>query len=1078
MAIDISSTTRRIVYTGSAGVGPYAFAFEVLAQTDIAVYFNTTELTLTTDYTVSISGDGTGSVTIVVGTNVPSTPTASDRITIVGDRTIQRTTDFTTGGPLFATSLNDEFDSQTIFVQQILEQSDRSLRAPNTDPTTIDMTLPLNTIRANKTLAFDADGNPVTGEIVGNWRGDWAASTAYSKRDLVKDTTNNNVYICITAHTSSGALPLTTNADYAKWNLMVDAASASGFADEAEEWATKTDGIVESTDYSSKAWSIGGTGVTTTSGKGAAKEWATSTGAAVDTSEYSAKEYAQGNLTASGGSAKAWAEDASSPDGTSTKSAKTHASEAATSASNASSSASAASSSASSASSSASAASSSASAASSSASAASSSASAAAASEAAAAAYTDNFDDTYLGAKASDPTLDNDGDALQDGALYFDTTNNVMKVYDLGTTTWYQLTPTVSNQTNINTVAGISGDVTTVAGISSNVTTVSGVSANVTTVAGISSDVTTLAGISSEIATVSAMDPADLAAVGTIASDVTTVAGVATDVTTAATNIVDISNFADVYYGPSATAPTTRADSSALQIGDLYFDTATSTMKVYGSGGWVAAGSSVNGTADRFIYSVSSSTTTITGADANGNTLAYDAGFVDVYLNGVKMVNGTDITATSGTSIVFATAIGTSGTDTVDIIAYGTFSLASFSIDDANDVNTAGVVTNDLLQYNGSNFVPKSFDEVTPSQATNAGKYLTTDGTNSSWGTVNTDLVSDTTPQLGGALDLNSNNITGTGDISITGTVNATADVQVNGTSVLTGNETITLSGDVTGSGTTAITATLGTVAVSKGGTGQTTYIDGQLLIGNSTGNTLDKATLTAGSGISVTNGSGAITIAATGGGGFSNMDVITSTGTWTNPGSVTKVKVTVIGGGGGAGGSHPASNYRHSGGGGGGGTAIEVATIPTSPVPVTVGSGGAGGPSGSNGSTGGTSSFGAYCSATGGAGSVTASPGPDYRVFYGGAGGAGSGGNLNMNGGNGGPEGLESVSSGAPDILANFTNGWGGTTYLSAGSLVRRGQNLNIAGVPGLNYGGGGGGCGNRAAGGPGAAGVVIVEY
>ena len=89
MAIDISSTTRRIVYTGSSGVGPYAFAFEVLAQTDIAVYFNTTELTLTTDYTVTVNGDGTGSVTIVVGTNVPSTPTASDRITIIGDRTIE-----------------------------------------------------------------------------------------------------------------------------------------------------------------------------------------------------------------------------------------------------------------------------------------------------------------------------------------------------------------------------------------------------------------------------------------------------------------------------------------------------------------------------------------------------------------------------------------------------------------------------------------------------------------------------------------------------------------------------------------------------------------------------------------------------------------------------------------------------------------------------------------------------------------------------------------------------------------------------------------------------------------------------
>ena len=56
-----------------------------------------------------------------------------------------------------------------------------------------------------------------------------------------------------------------------------------------------------------------------------------------------------------------------------------------------------------------------------------------------------------------------------------------------------------------------------------------------------------------------------------------------------------------------------------------------------------------------------------------------------------------------------------------------------------------------------------------------------------------------------------------------------------------------------------------GTLPVASGGTGQTTYTDGQLLIGNTTGNTLAKATLTAGSGITITNGSGAITIAATG---------------------------------------------------------------------------------------------------------------------------------------------------------------------------------------------------------------------
>ncbi len=48
----------------------------------------------------------------------------------------------------------------------------------------------------------------------------------------------------------------------------------------------------------------------------------------------------------------------------------------------------------------------------------------------------DNFDDRYLGQKASDPALDNDGAALIDGALYYNTTNNKMYVYDLGTTSW------------------------------------------------------------------------------------------------------------------------------------------------------------------------------------------------------------------------------------------------------------------------------------------------------------------------------------------------------------------------------------------------------------------------------------------------------------------------------------------------------------------------------------------------------------------------------------------------------------------------------------------------------------------
>ena len=46
----------------------------------------------------------------------------------------------------------------------------------------------------------------------------------------------------------------------------------------------------------------------------------------------------------------------------------------------------------------------------------------------------DTFDDRFLGSKSSNPSVDNDGNALVDGALYFDTTNNVMKVYDIGNT--------------------------------------------------------------------------------------------------------------------------------------------------------------------------------------------------------------------------------------------------------------------------------------------------------------------------------------------------------------------------------------------------------------------------------------------------------------------------------------------------------------------------------------------------------------------------------------------------------------------------------------------------------------------
>ena len=184
--------------------------------------------------------------------------------------------------------------------------------------------------------------------------------------------------------------------------------------------------------------------------------------------------------------------------------------------------------------------------------------------------------------------------------------------------------------------------------------------------------------------------------------------------------------------------------------------------------------------------------------------------------------------------------------------------------------------------------------------------------------------------------------------------------------------------------------------------------------------------------------------------GGFSNMDVFTSPGTWTNPGNVQKVKVTVTGGGGGAAGRGRSS-------GAGGGTAIEVIPFPSATnVPVTVGPGGSGAtPNVQNGATaGGTSSFGAYCSATGGAGG-------DYEPQHGQPGGIGSGGQLNIAGQAGG------TGPGQP----------GGNSFFGGGGAGRA-EPPQGPGEAGRNYGGGGGTGAYSTNGGNGAAGVVVVEY
>tara|TARA_R100000231_G_C5329877_1_gene166059 strand:+ start:3471 stop:4982 length:1512 start_codon:yes stop_codon:yes gene_type:complete len=456
MALQISDTSPRVQYTATSGQTTFSVPFEFFDDEDLKVIVTNaggvdTTLTLNsspssvTQYSVTGAGvNGGGSITLGSGA------TLNDKYTIRRNLSTQRITDFPTSGTFPINSLNTELDKVIAIIQQKEVDINLIPKAADTTSTAYGLTFP--ELVANKVLTVNTAGNALNfSQEIGNFKGNWSASAAYVQRDIVKDTSTNNIFIANAAHTSSGSQPLTTNTDSAKWDLLVDAATATTSATNAASSATAA---------ASSATTASGHATTATTKAGEAATSVTNAASSATAAASSATS-ASGSATTATTKASEASTSASNAATSATSSASsattatTKASEASTSATNAASSATTASghattatTKATEAATSATTATTQATTATTKASEAATSATNAAASAAAAAASADSFDDTYLGAKSSDPTQDNDGDSLNAGDLYFNTSSSVLKYYD--GSSWQTITADTDVKTKVS----------------------------------------------------------------------------------------------------------------------------------------------------------------------------------------------------------------------------------------------------------------------------------------------------------------------------------------------------------------------------------------------------------------------------------------------------------------------------------------------------------------------------------------------------------------------------------------------------------------------------------------------------
>lgn len=380
----VSSTEPKVIYSYT-GAGNYDFLFKIFVDSDLVVKHIDgdgiiTTLVLSSDYTVTTTPSVDGGTVVV-----------SYAVTAEGSLTIERAIPYTQ---------ETEWVNGTPFDMRILE----------------------NDLDRLVMLCQQMEILVTEGSITTSWKGDWSTGQVFIAHDITT-APDTNWYSCVVAHTAGATFAADLALGY--WALALDitdvsdsAAAAAASAAAAATSETNAAASETAAAASETAAAASETAAATSETNAGTSATSAASSASSATTSASAASTSASNASTSETNAAASASAASTSEtnaGSSETAAATSASNAATSETNAAASASSASTSASNASTSASNA--------------ATSETNAATSETNAEAAWDAFDDTYLGAKASDPTLDNDGNPLAVGALYFNTSTNFMRMY-------------------------------------------------------------------------------------------------------------------------------------------------------------------------------------------------------------------------------------------------------------------------------------------------------------------------------------------------------------------------------------------------------------------------------------------------------------------------------------------------------------------------------------------------------------------------------------------------------------------------------------------------------------------------